>query len=57
MNTVWLWLRSLRFEARTRIAESVQLSFDGIGRFFRSATTVLRQVLSSIGATEPPDEM
>lgn len=57
MNTVWLWLRSLLFEARILIAESVRLSFDGIGRFSQSATTVLRQVLSSIGVIERPDEM
>lgn len=57
MNTVWLWLRSLLFEARILIAESVRLSFDGIGRFSQSATTALRQVLSSIGVIERPDEM
>lgn len=57
MSTVLLWLRSLLFEARILIAELAQWSFDGIGRFSQSATTVLRQALSSIGLIDPPDEM
>lgn len=57
MSTVLLWLRSLLFEARILIAELAQWSSDGIGRFSQSATTALRQVLSSIGAIGLPDEM